>query len=155
MSEDRHGLHLEKILFPTDLSDGSLAVYPYAADLARLKGGKITVLYLADLIDAGIDQPLPLTSTKVLERAVQRGAEQRLKEIEGVFKREEGVDYELEAVAAEGIPETISAVAKQGSYDLVVMGTHGRTGFTRLLCGSIAEETVRTAPCPVLLVRIA
>lgn len=153
MPEERPTLHLEKILFPTDLSEGSLAVYPYAADVARLRGGKITVLYLTDTMEAGLSQPLPLTSTRTLERALLRTAQARLKEVDGVFSKEEAA-YETQSIACESVPEAIRSFAREGKFDMIVMGTHGRTGFTRLLCGSVAEETLRSTPCPILMVRV-
>jgi nucleotide-binding universal stress UspA family protein len=48
---------------------------------------------------------------------------------------------------------TILSQAKEGRFDLIAMGTHGRTGVAHLLLGSVAERVVRTAPCPVLTVR--
>jgi nucleotide-binding universal stress UspA family protein len=54
----------------------------------------------------------------------------------------------------EGNPAAeILSAAREGNCDLIVMGTHGRTGLNRLLMGSVAEEVVRKAPCPVLTVR--
>jgi universal stress protein A len=53
-----------------------------------------------------------------------------------------------------GVPSaTIVEIAKNGAYDLIVMGTHGRTGFSRVMLGSVAERVVRLAPCAVLTVR--
>ena len=57
-------------------------------------------------------------------------------------------------VLCEGSPyDEILAHAREGRFDLIVMGTHGRTGLEHMLMGSVAEKVVRTAPCPVLTVR--
>jgi nucleotide-binding universal stress UspA family protein len=153
MSAAESKLKMEKILFPTDLSEGSLAVFPYAADLARLRGGKVTVLYLADLVEAGINQPLPLVSIQELEKSVLEAAQEHIDEVKGVFEREE-VDYEAVTFPCDSVADAIKNYARKYGTDVVVMGTHGRTGFTRLLCGSVAEEVVRGATCPVFLVRV-
>jgi nucleotide-binding universal stress UspA family protein len=63
-------------------------------------------------------------------------------------------NLQVERRLMEGDPaEVIVHVAREGSFDLVVLGTHGRTGLGRVLMGSVAEQVVRKAPCPVLTVR--
>ncbi len=153
MPDSRPELHLERILFPTDLSEASLSVLPYAADVARLKQGKITILFLVDTVEAGLNQPLPLTSARTLEEVLLKKAKKRLKELESRFEAEK-VPYAAEVRLCHSVPDAINQFATEGGFDMVVMGTHGRTGFTRLLCGSVAEETLRKTPCPILMVRV-
>lgn len=152
MGRDEH-LHLDRILFPTDLSEASLSVFPYAADIARLRGGEIRVLYLIDALEAGLDSPLPLTSARVLEERLVEGGKKRLEEVRHLLEKEE-VPFDVEVATTQDIPTEIRDKAVAEKTDLIVMGTHGRTGFTRLICGSVAEDTVRKTPCPVLLVRV-
>jgi nucleotide-binding universal stress UspA family protein len=87
-----------------------------------------------------------------LSDQVRLGAETAMRE----FSKDNGLDGN-EAVTCELLPgapyATILTVAEQGKFDLVVMGTHGRTGHTHALLGSVAEKVVRHAPCPVLTVR--
>lgn len=153
MSAADSKLKMQKVLFPTDLSEGSLAVFPYAAEFARMRGGKVTVLYLADLVEAGINQPLPLVSIQELEKSVLESAREHIDEVKSVFEREE-VEYEAVTFPCDSVSDAIKNYARKYGSEVIVMGTHGRTGFTRLLCGSVAEEVVRGATCPVLIVRV-
>lgn len=153
MSAAESKIRMKKVLFPTDLSEGSLAVYPYAAELARTHGGKVTVLYLADLVEAGINQPLPLISIQELEKSVLETAREHIDEVKETFDGE-GADYEAVTFPCDSVADAIKNYARKYGSDVIVMGTHGRTGFTRLLCGSVAEEVVRGSTCPVFLVRV-
>lgn len=153
MSTTGEHLALKRILFPTDLTPASLAVFPYAADLARLGGGEIRVLFLVDQTEAGLNQPLPLTSAKVLTEGLLRQGRKELDEKAAAFEAE-GVSVETAVKVTDSIPEAIREDAVLREMDLIVIGTHGRTGFTRLLCGSVAEAVIRRAPCPVMAVRV-
>jgi len=64
----------------------------------------------------------------------------------------EGVDIEVKLVAGDA-PDRIAKEAKDYDADLIVMGTHGRKGMAHLIMGSVAERTLRIAPCPVLTIR--
>ena len=68
--------------------------------------------------------------------------------------RVEAPGLKISSEAVQGAPATeICRVAKEGGHDLIVIGTHGRTGVARFLLGSVAERVVREAPCPVLVAR--
>jgi nucleotide-binding universal stress UspA family protein len=135
---------IRTILHPTDFSERSAAAFRLACSLARDHGATLIVLhvtapdvYLAD----GMYIPLPPGQRLDLKR--------RLEEL----RPEEG-DVRVEHRLVEGGPAPeILKVAAEVPCDLVVMGTHGRTGLGRLLMGSVAEEVVRKAPCPVLTVK--
>ena len=82
---------------------------------------------------------------------VHAQAEQRLNEIAAdLFTPPKRV--EAHVVAGAGVPDTLDAQAGQLGADLIVMGTHGRTGLAHVVYGSVAERTLRRAPCPVLTV---
>ena len=67
---------------------------------------------------------------------------------------ESGADQQVERKTIMGDPSNeIVRIAKDGGYDLIVMSTHGRTGLSRLLMGSVAERVIRHAPCPVFVIR--
>ena len=129
------------VLHPTDFSEASLAACEKAVDLARQCGAKLTVLhvYANPLMAEGfayVPDPRP-----ELERMLGDVANEELPI---------AVARELRV----GAPaETIVEFAREHNCDLIVMGTHGRTGLSHLLMGSVAENVVRHAPCPVMVVR--
>jgi nucleotide-binding universal stress UspA family protein len=129
------------ILFPTDFSERAEAAFPLACAVARDQKARLLVLYV---------DPPPIAHGEVVARRqpdyIDSLWEQlhRLKAPEGVT-----IDYHLD----EGPPaEEILRLAREEKCDLIVMPTHGRTGLARLLMGSIAEQVVRQAPCPVLTI---
>jgi nucleotide-binding universal stress UspA family protein len=146
---------VSRILVPVDFSDPSRAALDYAATLARTFGATLDVLHVweapsfapraSGLASSGAGEPS-------LDELVRRNADE---ELDGFVEkaRERGVTVRASRTAR-GVPwHTIVAAAKEGNYDLIVIGTHGRTGLPRVLLGSVAENVVRHAQCPVLSVR--
>jgi nucleotide-binding universal stress UspA family protein len=129
------------ILHPTDFSEPSQAACEKAVELARQCGAKLTVLhvYANPLMAEGfayVPDPRP-------------EFEQRLSTVANVE-----LPIAVERALRVGVPaEQIVEFAREHNCDLVVMGTHGRTGLSHLLVGSVAEHVVRHAPCPVMVVR--
>lgn len=138
-------IQLRNILFATDFSPEAAAAVPNAAWLAELYGAKLWALHVSPpAINPMTD---PSTWEYVQEAADKKKQDQR-QELLGTFPGlhphiliEEG---ELRSIFEKTITDN--------EIDLVVMGTHGRTGVGKLLLGSVAEEIFRTAPCPVLTV---
>lgn len=137
-------ISLKNILFATDFSPHSERALSYALSIARRYGSK---LYAAHVIYS--DAPL------VLSEAWQATAAKIEREVKEATRR---LDAQLQGVPhqvllREGeVWESLSEIIQTNEIDLLVMGTHGRTGFRKLLMGSVAEETFRQAPCPVLTV---
>jgi len=135
-------LPIHVILHPTDFSDRSLAALPLACALARDYGARLVILHVCAPIIAygeGILPPDP--------EAISREARERLDRLD----IPDGIRVERQF--EEGDPaELILSVAQDLDCDLIVMGTHGRTWLRRLLMGSVAEQVVRRASCPVLTV---
>ncbi len=130
------------ILFPTDFSEQSQAVFPFACRLARDQGARLLVLY-AD--------PPPLFHGEVVARRQEPDYEERLRNELRRFQPSDAggrVEHRLEEGEA---AEVILRVAREERCDLIVMATHGRTGLARLLMGSVAEKVLREAPCPITL----
>lgn len=133
------------ILHPTDLSEASDSAYQTACDLARDKQAHLIALHIApkgvvSYVDKVSERPVDETNEKLWE-AIRRPREEEA----GVK-----VTHQLE----EGDPVAqILRVAREAACDLIVMGTHGRAGLTRWFSGSVAEEVIRKAPCPVLIVK--
>lgn len=136
----------EEILVPTDGSEASLDAVDEAAELADEQGARIHVLYVLDLtMLADADS---VTVVDAMEASGEEAIEQAR-----TRARETGVEA-VEASVQRGTPyRAILEYADENDIDLVVMGTHGRTGLNRLLLGSVTEKLVRLSPVPVLTVR--
>lgn len=136
------------ILFSTDFSESARAAFPLAAALARDHGARLVVLHVAT--------PPPFVTPRELERALEGPAGYR-RQLEAELRRypapgpQTPMTYRLET----GHPAAeILRVAREEGADLIVLGTHGRTGLARLLLGSVAEVVLRKAACPVLTVKV-
>lgn len=142
-----------KILVPTDFSPHSSEAIRVAAELSRTFAAPLTVMtvyqpVIAPMVPEGVMFPLPVD----LEGDVER-VKERLHQVEreAAMAGAGAVRCELR----QGAPfEEILASADEGSYDLIVMGTHGHSGLKHALLGSTSEKVVRKAPCAVLTVRI-
>lgn len=135
------------ILHPTDFSESSLYAFRLACSLAGNGKARLVVLY--------VPQPPPFVGASELARALEATHGYR-EELERRLRQLVPPDDSLpvEHLLGEGEPaEEIVRLARELPCDLIVMGTHGRTGLDRLLLGSVAEQVVRHAPCPVLTVK--
>jgi universal stress protein A len=122
---------IKEILVPTDLSETSALAGQTAAKLARHFGARIHLLHVVPPITD------PSTGSRALETAV------------AAFPP----DLRIQPHAASGVPaRQIVDYARRSGVDLIVMGTHGRTGFSHALLGSVAEAVMRHAPCEILVV---
>ena len=144
-----------RVTYASDFSPASLAAFPQALRLAKATGGELTILHVllspASMFTAGgyvtqdtwdlIEADIRARAHEEMDRLVKRAAEAGLKAaplfVEG------------------GIPaEEIVRAAEQAKTDVLVLGTHGRTGVMKVLLGSVASRVVATASCPVLTVRM-
>lgn len=137
-----------RIIVPVDLTDESAALVRYAAGLSSRVGGELTILHVysheaasAALREAGVFLDLYLARLRselnfLRAQASVAGQKPRVEVLEG-----------------DSVP-VILARAAEMKADLIVMGTHGRAGLTRLLMGSVAEGVLRGAPCPVMLIPV-
>lgn len=139
-------MRILKILVPTDFSDSSDAALTLASSLARDNGAQLIVIHVheRDIVYTGFGAayaalpPEKLRDSKYLLQKITPASPE--------------VDFERRML--EGSPaESIVQFAEQEQIDLIVLGTHGRTGLDRLLMGSVAEVVVRKAPCPVLTIK--
>ncbi len=144
-----------RILVPTDFSEHSEHAVKYAASMAARNEGHVTILHVAPDIPA-IVSPIP-ESTAMQAWSFTEALRERRTAAHGRMDDEIGPylgDVEFEVLFEEGEPaSTIARIADEREIDLVVMGSHGRTGLRRALLGSVAERTVRLAEVPVLIVR--
>jgi nucleotide-binding universal stress UspA family protein len=139
-------LAIKTILHPTDFSPQADSAFEVARALARDYGASIILMHVRDMQVAvsgefGAFAVAPGDDRKALQDRLDQ------------MKRANEPEV-VEAFLAEGDPATeIKALAANKKCDLIVMGTHGRTGLARLLMGSVAEYVVRKAHCPVLAVK--
>lgn len=140
-------LPIRCILHPTDFSADSMVALGVARSLARAQGARLVILHVIPLEPVAIDVP-PLS----VDREPFKVALKTMK-LSGA-ELEHDMKHPVETVLRDGVPvEEVLRMAKEVQSDLIVMGTHGRTGLGRLLMGSIAEQVLRRTACPVLTVR--
>jgi nucleotide-binding universal stress UspA family protein len=140
----------QHFLIPIDFSPYAEQALDYAIALAKQLQAHMTLLHVIQPpLIAGADMgvwPSP-TFLEELEAAVTS-------DMEGYLARVTAAGLEGEIVVVHGVPfQEILHAAKERHVDLIIMGTHGRTGLTHVLLGSVAEKVVRLAPCPVLIAR--
>jgi nucleotide-binding universal stress UspA family protein len=138
-------LSIQTILHPTDFSEYSNYAFDLACAFARDHGARLIILHVAmpTLVIYG-EGVLPPQPVDYLDRAREQ--------LQQVVPQDPKVTVEHRLVEGAAAPE-ILRVAEETRCDLIVMGTHGRTGMGRLLMGSVAEQVVRKASCPVLTVK--
>lgn len=146
-------LRLTQILAPTDFSEHSNYALRHAAELARTFGAKLVLLHVVpnealESISKAHIPPHPVD--RVYEDLGQEIREQYAKHVPpGVRKT-----LETEILVLPGVPSLeIVRTARLKGVDLIMMATHGRTGLSHALVGSVTERVVRKAPCPVLSIR--
>jgi universal stress protein A len=144
-------MDIRRILAPTDFSELSKQGLKSALELAQTFGAKLLLLHVVELppypVEGIVPSHLGATLLDDLERQASNELAQVLPEAQG-----SGVDVARRVVV--GIPyRKIVEVAEEEKADLIVMTTHGRTGLSHLVMGSVAEKIVRTSPCPVLTIR--
>lgn len=149
-------MNIARILVPVDFSECSGAAFTYACELARKLDAKVTLLHVWDV---------PFLWPSVGDTMVTVPAEEPMTVAQLVKKRaSEEIARFLNDNAPRGVEVTarlemgdparvVCDYAQKSNHDLVVMGTHGRTGLSRVLAGSVAENIVRHCAVPVLTVR--
>ena len=144
-----------KILTPTDFSDDSKLALGYAVELAQKFSAEIVVVH--------VDQPLapvmvselnPGLDVNTMNRIAEEQRLLALRELDQTTARLREQGLKARSLMRVGAPflEIINTAASENA-DLIVMGTHGRSGLAHVLMGSVAERVVRKAPCPVLTIR--
>jgi nucleotide-binding universal stress UspA family protein len=139
---------LKSILLATDFSDASEAALPYAAALSQLCGSEIHVTHiLPDVTFLRPGVPHPAAIGSIYEDS-HSNAQEKMRRLSRRLK-----NYPHKTYVRHGeIPRAVSDLVREQDIDLIIAGTHGRTGLGRLILGSVAEEILRQAPCPVLTV---
>jgi nucleotide-binding universal stress UspA family protein len=143
---------LKKILIATDGSETSMHAAEMAVNIGKNSGASVTAVYVVDvhrLAQLPGYAAMPGIKDSLMELMFTEGGE-ALEEIEDMA-RDAGVDYEREV--AEGDPgEELLKLCRDPGFDLIVLGTIGKSGLKRFLLGSVAEKVVRHSHVPVLVV---
>jgi len=140
----------KRLLVPVDFSDASVAAFSAAMDLCTALGGEMKVVHIHQLQvpyvgDGGFYVP-EMDEDEVLK--------EREKELEDFVKQQGSADVGISREVRLGDPETeINEMAGEYQADMIIMGTHGRTGLSHLLMGSVTESVLRHANVPILAVR--
>ncbi len=144
-------LPVKKILAPTDFSEISLETLGTAAELARHFGAELEVLHVIPTVPALPSDPHYNFEVPAYQEALRAEAEKRLAE---TIRSRVGGEIPTRPRVSYGEPaREIVRVAEDDGADLIVIATHGLTGWQHLVFGSVAERVVRLAACPVLTIR--
>ena len=146
-------IELKKILCPTDFSENSEHAVKYALALATMSQAQLELFHVVEPItypqSTELFEPVldEVELTMKMEAAFQKQLEDQVAAL-----KEEYSEITAKQVTGTTFLEIIKVARDEGA-DIIVMGTHGRTGLAHVLIGSVAERVVREAPCPVLTVK--
>ena len=136
---------LKNILYATDFSKAAGAALPYALGLAKQYGAKVHAVHVR------FPATYPIAGPEAMPQILEAAEVQAKIEAQELQETFANVPHDVTIAEGEVWP-TISRLVREQKIDLIVIGTHGRTGVGRILLGSVAEEIFRNAACPVLTV---
>ena len=142
---------MKSILHPSDFSKASRPALKKAIELAKTMRGSLHLLHVM--------APVPILgdgyiSPKTYDELLISASESARRQMERLVKTARTAGVKATSTIVQGVPaDSIVRAARAKHADVIVMGTHGRTGFSRFLLGSVASRVVATSPCPVLTVR--
>jgi nucleotide-binding universal stress UspA family protein len=141
-----------RVLHPTDFSTASAAAFAKAIEMAKAGRGELLLVHVMNPV-----MPVPgdgYISPKVYDEIAASTKAWGQKQLAKRLVKAKAAGVRAKGFLLEGVPhEQIVRIAKSRRADLVVMGTHGRSGLAKLFLGSVAGRVVAAAPCPVLTVR--
>lgn len=138
----------DRILLPTDGSEGTNRAVEQAIDLAVETGAELHVLFVVE--------DMPYAPEMMDDQVEMRLREIGKEALEDIRERADKAGVDVESTVEDGTPHrTILNYADSEDIDLIVMGTHGRSGLDRYLLGSVTERIVRSSETPVLTVRVS
>jgi nucleotide-binding universal stress UspA family protein len=144
-----------RVLVPIDFSPSARAALEYATFLVGRLGADLEVLHVWEPPGYVGPDTLALLPLAPGQPGWDQTRGEVLREVEHFLGKGTARPKQLSVRVEAGEPsDTILKIAKDGGTDLIVMGTHGRTGLSRLLIGSVAEAVLRRSTCPVLTIRV-
>ena len=138
-----------KILLPTDFSDHANEALRYATQLAKTHAASLCLVHAYDLLPYALPDG-PIMDERQLE-TVRAAFQKQLEQLRQTAEATGIGRVETQLLQGPASSEIVRVAGDQ-HFDLIVMGTHGRTGLSHLLIGSVTEKVVRRAPCPVLTI---
>ncbi len=135
------------IIVPTDFSTASDAALPHAEALAKQKSASLLILHVEE-------PPLAYGGGELYYGLPEPNSERILKMLEDVRPSDPTVAFTHRLTMGDPAGEIVRIAVEEGA-EMIVLGTHGRSGMNRMLMGSVAEAVVRRAHCPVLVYRAA
>ena len=143
---------IRRILHPSDFSRASGAAFAKAVDLAATNRAELLVLHVMAPVMPMVGDGY--VSPKLYEEIESSARAQAQKQLDALVAKAKKARVRARALLVGGVPhEQITRMARSKRTDLVVIGTHGRTGLAKFFLGSVAGRVVSVAPCPVLTVR--
>lgn len=143
---------IRRILHPTDFSRASTAAFNRALEMAKANRAELLLVnvFTPSILPLGEAYVSPKTYAEMEASARAHGT----KQLEKLVVKARRAGARVRGLLLEGLPhECIANTARRKRADLVVMGTHGRTGFARFFLGSVASRVLAITPCPVMTVR--
>jgi nucleotide-binding universal stress UspA family protein len=137
-------VQLKNILYPTDFSQPSELALPFATAFARKYGATIHALHVLT--------PVITPESGISGIAIQAEVDNASRFMGELDSQLAGIEHQTSVENALSVWEAVDNAIREHSIDLIVIGTHGRTGVSRVLLGSVAEEVFRRSPCPVMTV---
>ena len=143
---------IRRVLHPTDFSRASTAAFKRAVEMAKSNRAELLLVHVmvpaVPLMGDGYVSPKVYED---LEAAARSAAQKQLRKL---VEKAKQAGARVKGLLLEGVAhERIAQAARSRKADLVVIGTHGRTGFAKLFLGSVASRVLAVSPCPVLTVR--
>jgi nucleotide-binding universal stress UspA family protein len=139
------------ILVPLDFSEFANSALDVGADLAKRLGSELCLVYIVPALPR-LPMSVSIFKEGDYEQGLHKDAEGRLNEIVKNLAKE-SVRAKVHVGTANDVPSEIVRIAEEEKVDLIVIASHGATGWNRWVLGSVAEKVVHIAPCPVLILR--
>jgi nucleotide-binding universal stress UspA family protein len=148
-------MQIQKILVPVDFSSCSTAALRFAVNLASKLEATIEVLHVLELPHYVIPDVMVEVPGERKQTLTEFARSEASKDLQQMLDELEAQGHRIKSRLKAGYPrDEILAAAEEDRVDLIVMGTHGRTGISHLFLGSVAEQVVRRAHCPVMTIRV-
>jgi nucleotide-binding universal stress UspA family protein len=151
VSAGRRAATMSRIIYATDFSPASRAAFATAVRMARRDRAELLIVHVLGPVVPIADGYLPPSTYAEMDTAARRHAN---KQLDALVRRARKANVRTRGLLVEGVAhDAIVRAARTRGADMIVLGTHGRTGFARFVLGSVAGRVVSHAACPVLTVR--
>ena len=145
-------MEFKKILVPYDGSKCSLRAFKIATEMVKKFNSKLTVVTVIPKFYHTRSLYANINYEEILLKKQRDSAKNALSKIRTNAKKQ-GIDVAIDVLESNSVVKQIASIAKSKKIDLIIMGTHGRTGLYKLILGSVANGVSQRVGCPVLLVR--